>query len=49
VKRALYNLDNISDQSQKEKRTQGLKDAITVAAKVLEKIDDDAHKDKLSY
>jgi hypothetical protein len=49
VKRALYNLDSISDQSQKDKLTQGLKDAITVAAKVLEKMDGDAHKDKLSY
>jgi hypothetical protein len=49
VKRALYNLDNISDQSQKDKLTQGLKDAVTITAKVLEKMDDDAHKDKLAY
>jgi hypothetical protein len=49
VKRALYNLDRMSDQSQKDKFTQGLEDAITVTAKVLERMDDDAHKDKLSY
>ncbi|KAL1611978.1 hypothetical protein SLS60_000201 [Paraconiothyrium brasiliense] len=49
VKRALYNLDKVSDQGQKDKLTQGLKDAVTIAAKVLEKMDDDAHKDKLGY
>lgn len=49
VKRSLYNLDKISDQSQKDKLTQGLKDAVTIAAKTLEKMDDDKHKDKLEF
>lgn len=49
VKRALYDLTNVSDQGQKDKLTQGLKDAVTIAAKVLEKMDDDAHSPKLAY
>ncbi|KAH8726003.1 hypothetical protein GQ44DRAFT_771584 [Phaeosphaeriaceae sp. PMI808] len=49
VKRALYNLDDLSDQSHKDKLTQGLKDAVTVAAKALEKMDDDKYKPKLEY
>lgn len=48
VKRALFKLDNLTDQSQKDKLTQGLKDAVTVAAKVLEKMDDPKHTDKLA-
>ncbi|KAJ4288105.1 hypothetical protein N0V90_012122 [Kalmusia sp. IMI 367209] len=48
VKRALYNLDDVQDQGQKDKLTQGLKDAVTIAAKTLEKMDDDKHKDKLA-
>ncbi|EUC43262.1 hypothetical protein COCMIDRAFT_7299 [Bipolaris oryzae ATCC 44560] len=49
VKRALYNLDAVSDQDHKDKLTQGLKDAITIAAKTLEKMDDEQHLDKLEY
>ncbi|CAI6277877.1 unnamed protein product [Periconia digitata] len=49
TKRKLYNLDQISDQDQKDKLTQGLKDAVTIAAKVLEKMDDSAHESKWEY
>lgn len=49
MKRALYNLDDISDQDHKDKLTQGLKDAVTIAAKALEKMDDDKHKPKLEF
>lgn len=49
MKRALYNLDDISDQGHKDMLTQGLKDAVTVAAKTLEKMDDDKYKPKLEY
>lgn len=47
IKRRLYNLDDVADQSQKDKLTQGLKDAVTVASRTLSLMDDDAHRDKL--
>jgi hypothetical protein len=49
VKRTLYNLDDISDQDRKDKLTQGHKDAVTIAAKVLEKMDDDKYSGTLQY
>lgn len=49
VKRKLYNLDDISDQDHKDKLIQGLKDAVTVAAKALEKMNDDKYKARLDY
>jgi hypothetical protein len=49
VKRTLYNLDNISDQDRKDKLTQGHKDAVTIAAKVPEKMDDDKNSGTLQY
>ena len=48
IKRALYNIDDISDQGHKDKLNQGLRDAVTVAAKLLEKMDDPKHTDKLA-
>ena len=47
AKRSLYNLDDISDQDHKDKLNQGLKDAVTIVAKLLEKMDDPKHTDKL--
>lgn len=49
MKRTLYDLDDISDQSHKDKLTQGLKDAVTIVAKALEKIDDPQYLPKLEY
>jgi hypothetical protein len=47
VKRALYDLSDLSDQGHKDKLTQGLKDAVILASKTIDKMDDDKHKDKL--
>ncbi|KAH7050081.1 hypothetical protein B0J12DRAFT_663164 [Macrophomina phaseolina] len=47
-KRALFDVDDISDQNQKTALTQGLKDAVAVAQTVLDKMDTDKHKDKLA-
>jgi hypothetical protein len=49
IKRALYNLDDIADQGHKDKLTQGLKDAVTIAATLLDNMDSDKHKDKLAF
>ncbi|KAL1608054.1 hypothetical protein SLS60_002993 [Paraconiothyrium brasiliense] len=49
AKRTLYNLDDISDQDRKDKLTQGHKDAVTIADKALEKMDDDKYKPTLEY
>ncbi|KAF2853096.1 hypothetical protein T440DRAFT_505976 [Plenodomus tracheiphilus IPT5] len=49
VKRELYDLNDITDTGRKDKLTQGLKDAVTIAAKALEKMNDDTHKPKLEY
>jgi hypothetical protein len=49
VKRALYNLDDISTQDQKNKLTQGLRDAVKVAAQTLEKMDSDKYKPRLEF
>jgi len=46
VKEECYNLDDISDQGHKDKLNQCLKDAVTVVAKLLDKMDDDAYKSK---
>jgi hypothetical protein len=49
VKRTLFNLDDIADQERKDKLTQAHKDAVTIAAKALEKMDDDRYKSALQY
>jgi hypothetical protein len=49
VKRALYNLDGVPDQDHRAKLTQGLKDAVIIAAKTLEKMDEPRHTAKLNF
>lgn len=49
MKRTLYNIDDISEQDRKDKLTQGLKDAVTIVAKVLEKMDDEKYADRLEF
>jgi hypothetical protein len=49
VKRDLFNLDDFSDQDRKNKLTQGHKDAVTIAAKALEKMDEEKYSGTLQY
>lgn len=49
VKRTLYNLDDIADQERKGKLTQGHKDAVTIAAKALEKMGDAKYEPTIEY
>jgi hypothetical protein len=49
VKRTLYDLHDISDQGRKDKLTQGHKDAVTVAAKTLEKMGDAKYKPTIEF
>lgn len=47
-KRAMFNVDKITHNGEKDALKQGLKDAVAVAKVVVDKMDDPKHKDKIT-